>query len=109
MADGRQSCLAFTFRRMGPHAQAAIASASGSQLPLYAASAKNVVWVVGAQKLVKDLDAAQRRLREHALPLEDARARKAYGVGSAINLQLVVNRAQPGRITMVIVKESLGF
>jgi hypothetical protein len=87
-----------------------IASFSGSQLPLYASSAKNVVWVVGAQKLVTDLDAAQRRLREHALPLEDARMRKAYGMGSAINFVLVVNKApMPGRITMVLVRQPLGF
>jgi hypothetical protein len=90
--------------------QAAIASFSGSQLGLYAASAKNVVWVVGAQKLVKDLDTAQRRVREHALPLEDARMRKAYSMGSAINQLLIVSRAMmPGRITMILVKEPLGF
>ncbi|MCA1819402.1 MAG: LUD domain-containing protein [Thermoplasmatota archaeon] len=88
----------------------AVASQSGSQLPLYAASAKNVLWVVGAQKIVPDLAAAERRLREHALPLEDARARKAYGTGSAINFMLVMNRApRPGRITMVLVREPLGF
>lgn len=88
----------------------AVASQSGSQLPFYAATAKNVVWVVGAQKVVANLEAAERRLREHALPLEDARARQAYGRGSAINLMLVVNRApRPGRITMVLVRESIGF
>ena len=88
----------------------AVASQSGSQIPLYAATAKNVVWVVGAQKIVPDLEAAQRRLREHALPLEDDRARQAYGRGSAINLMLVMNRApRPGRITMILVRQPLGF
>jgi hypothetical protein len=43
-------------------------------------------------------------------PLEDARALKVYGVNSGINKLLVVNREiTPGRITMIIVKENLGF
>jgi hypothetical protein len=47
-----------------------------------------------------------KRLREYAFPLEDARALKAYGVHSGINKMLVINReVNPGRITMIIVKE----
>ena len=36
------------------------ASASGSQLASYAAGALTAIWVVGAQKIVSDLDAALR-------------------------------------------------
>lgn len=88
-----------------------IASNSGSQLPAYAYGAVNVLWIVGAQKIVKNLDAAFKRIREHSLPLESERARKAYGVpGSAINKLLVIyNEITPGRLTMIIVKEKLGF
>ena len=56
-----------------------IASASGSQLASYAWGAANVIFVVGAQKLVPDLEAAHERIVEHSLPLEDARAYAAYG------------------------------
>jgi hypothetical protein len=45
-----------------------------------------------------------------AFPLEDARARAAYGVQSGVNKLLIVNReVQPGRITIVLVDEVLGF
>jgi hypothetical protein len=50
-----------------------LASFSGSQLASYALGAANVIFVVGAQKIVPDLDCARRRIYEHALPLEDAR------------------------------------
>src|SRR5438309_7341805 len=45
-----------------------IASASGSQLASYAWGAANVIFVVGAQKLVPGLEAAHERIVEHSLP-----------------------------------------
>lgn len=88
-----------------------IASATGSQLPAYAYGSTNVIWVVGAQKIVKDLDEGLVRLDTYTLPLESERARQAYGVdGSAINKLLIINKeVAPGRIKMVLVKQSLGF
>lgn len=88
----------------------AMASATGSQLPAHAYGAKRLVWVVGAQKIVKNMDEAIKRLYEYALPLEDVRARKVYGMGSGVNKILVINKeVQPGRITIIFVKEKLGF
>jgi len=87
-----------------------IASATGSQLPAYAYAAMNVIWVVGAQKIVKDMDEGLKRIYEYCLPLEDVRAKKAYGYGSGVNKILIINKeVKPGRLTMVIVKEVLGF
>lgn len=87
-----------------------IASASGSQLPAYAGGSSHVIWVVGAQKLVKDFDDGIKRLYEYCLPLEDERAQKAYGMGSSVNKILVVNKEfMQGRVTMIIAKEKLGF
>jgi acyl-CoA hydrolase len=54
-----------------------IASASGSQLASYAWGAANVIFVIGAQKLVPGLDAARERISQHSLKLEDARAQAA--------------------------------
>jgi hypothetical protein len=51
-----------------------IASASGSQLASYAWGAANVIFVVGAQKLVPTIAAAHERIYQHSLPLEDPRA-----------------------------------
>jgi hypothetical protein len=86
------------------------ASASGSQLGPYAAGAGKVILVVGTQKIVSDLAEAQRRIDEYAFPLEDARAQAAYGVHSGVNKLLVINREwMPGRTTVVLVDEVLGF
>jgi hypothetical protein len=91
--------------------QAVIASNTGSQLPAYAYGAGQVIWVVGAQKIVPDLDGAMKRIYEHVLPLESERAHKAYGVaGSNVSKLLIVNKeVNPDRIKLIIVKEALGF
>jgi len=88
-----------------------IASNTGSQLPAYAYGSDHVIWVVGAQKIVKDLDAAFQRLEEYTLPLESERARKAYGMErSNISKTLIVNKeVTPGRISIVFINEVLGF
>lgn len=87
-----------------------IASATGSQLGPLVSGAENVILVIGGQKIVRDLEAGLRRIREYCFPLEDERARRAYGVPSGVNNVLVINRvAAPGRVTAVLVKERLGF
>ncbi len=87
-----------------------IASAVGSQLGPAASGAGAVIWVVGTQKLVRTLEDGFRRIREHSLPLESERTQRVYGQASAINKLLIVNgEAYPGRITIVLVKQNLGF
>jgi hypothetical protein len=86
------------------------ASASGSQLPAYAGGAGQVIWLVGAQKIVPDLQTALRRIERYAYPLEDARARVAYGRASAINKLLIVNAEPfPGRTMVLLLREAIGF
>ncbi len=88
-----------------------VASNTGSQLPAYAYGSQNVIWVVGTQKIVADLDAAFNRINEHVLPLESDRARKAYGVeGSYVSKLLIFNKeVNPNRIRIIFVNENLGF
>jgi YkgG family uncharacterized protein len=87
-----------------------VASASGSQLPGYAGGAARAIWIVGAQKVVPDLSTALRRVEDHCLPLESARAQKAYGQPSAINRLLILNaEPQPGRGTVLMLREAIGF
>ena len=86
------------------------ASMSGSQLGPYVSGAGKVILVVGTQKIVANLEEALRRINEYAFPLEDARAQAAYGIRSAVNKVLIINReVTPGRITVVFVDEVLGF
>ncbi|MFH8487682.1 nuclear transport factor 2 family protein [Streptomyces longisporoflavus] len=87
-----------------------LASGSGSQLPANAGGAAHAIWVVGAQKVVPDLSTALRRVEEHALPLEDARSRAAYGMPSAVNRLLILNaEPRPGRGTVLLLREAIGY
>lgn len=87
-----------------------IASASGSQLGPLVSGAEHVIVVIGAQKIVPDLATGLRRIYEYCFPLEDDRARRAYGVPSGVNNILIINRVvTPGRITAIVVREALGF
>jgi hypothetical protein len=50
------------------------------------------------------------RIYEYCYPLEDARARRAYGVPSGVNNILIINKVMtPGQVTAIIVNERLGF
>lgn len=88
-----------------------VASQTGSQLAAYSFGADHVVWVVGAQKIVKDMEEGFKRIYEHCLPLEAERARKAYNVpGSAVNkIFILAGEVNKNRINMILVKEKLGF
>jgi acyl-CoA hydrolase len=86
-----------------------IASASGSQLASYAWGAANVIFVIGAQKLVPSLEAAHERIYEHSLILEDARAIAAYGQNSSVGKILEIHQELPGRIHIVLIRQSVGY
>jgi hypothetical protein len=69
-----------------------------------------VILVIGGQKIVADTETGLRRIREYCYPLEDERARQAYGVPSGVNNVLIINRVlAPQRVTAILVKERLGF
>ncbi|WP_155337361.1 LUD domain-containing protein [Acrocarpospora corrugata] len=85
------------------------ASASGSQLSSYAGGARRAIWVVGAQKVVPDLDTALRRVRLYCLPKESERCMAVYGQPSIIGKILILEREYlPERGTVVLVRGELG-
>ncbi|MEW2529637.1 LUD domain-containing protein [Streptomyces sp. NPDC047071] len=87
-----------------------MASGSGTQLPGNAGGAARAIWVVGAQKVVPDLDTALRRVEGHCLPLESARTQEAYGWPSTVNRLLVLNAEHvSGRGTVLLLREAIGF
>ena len=89
------------------------ASGTGSQFPAYAYTSRNVIWVVGAQKITPTLEDALRRTREYVQPLEDQR-QKSLGnrSGSHINRILILEH-EPAylrrNLTLILVSEILGF
>lgn len=87
-----------------------IASNTGSQLGPIAFGAGNVVFVVGTQKIVKDLDEAFRRIDEHVVPQENVRMQGLYGINTNVSKVLIINKeVRAGRFTVVLVREPVGF
>jgi len=87
-----------------------IASNTGSQLGPIAFGAGHVIFAIGSQKIVDDLDSALRRIEEYSYPMESARLFKVYGMPSSLNKILIVNKEfREGRITVVLIREPIGF
>ena len=85
------------------------ASSTGFQIPAYAGGAGRVILVIGAQKVVPDLNIAMERMKSYVLPLEDARALATYGVNSVMNRVLVFNGEPFGRVTVLLLREVIGY
>jgi L-lactate utilization protein LutC len=89
-----------------------IASASGSQLPHIAFTSPNLIFVVGAQKIVPNLDTALARVRDYVYPLEDARIKSTGAAGSVLSKILIVE-TEPAfmkrNVHVILVNELLGF
>jgi hypothetical protein len=86
-----------------------VTSFSGSQLGPYAAGAEKVVYLVGGQKVVPDLDTALRRVRTHCLPIV-RNAMRERGSDSFMGKTLILEREfLTDRATVVLVKEAIGF
>lgn len=91
--------------------QLMIASASGSQIPSYAFTSDNVIWVASANKIVPDREAGFKRIEDYVFPLENKRMQGVGYPGSAIARVLIIEREiMPNRrLTLILVKEKLGF
>ena len=89
--------------------QIVFTSASGSQIGPIASGAGRLILVIGAQKMVMDLDAAFRRIQEVVFPYEDARLREQMRVGTIVSRTLILERDfMPGRTTVILVREPVG-
>lgn len=89
--------------------QALIASGTGSQLGAYVYTAPHVIWVVGKQKLVANLDAAWRRLADVVLPRHAAgfNTTAPDNLGKAL---LFEREISPSRtVTVLLVDDELGW
>lgn len=89
-----------------------IASNTGSQLPHVVFTSKNLIFVVGAQKIVPTLADALSRLDKYVIPLEDKHMQGKYGMGTQSNKVLIFKGENPmmsRKVRVIIVKEVLGF
>jgi len=87
------------------------ASATGSQLPSYVYTSRNVIWIAGTQKIVPTLADAIQRVEEYVLPREDARMKSEGYSGSVIGKLLIFKfEIDPNRnLKLILVPEKLGF
>lgn len=84
--------------------------ASGSRVGAYPFAAKNLLIVAGIQKVTDNLEEAMKRVREYVFPLENERAKKAYGMGSTLGKWAIIEHEKiPSRTSIILVKEKLGF
>ncbi|MDA4113750.1 MAG: lactate utilization protein [Thaumarchaeota archaeon] len=86
------------------------ASASASQIGPYSNTAGKVIFVVGSQKIVPDLETALRRIRQYVLPWEDVQVRKVLSTGSFVGKTLILEREWiSGRMTVILVRKPIGI
>ena len=87
-----------------------IASGSGSQLGAYAYGAKQVIWVVGTQKICPTLEDAIARVRGFSLAMHDRwlveHGRSASPLGKLLVFE---NEQNPGRVQMIMIKQNVGW
>ncbi|KAG0055194.1 hypothetical protein BGZ83_009370 [Gryganskiella cystojenkinii] len=86
---------------------------SGSKVGGVAFGAKNVIVVVGSNKIVKDEQEAYKRTVEWCVPVAGAFAREAFKApGTSLTHYEVIRQANPfnpGRIQVLLINEALGF
>ncbi len=89
-----------------------VASNSGSQLPHIVYTSPNLIFVVGAQKIVANLDEGMKRLHEYVISLEDNHMMQKYNVHTFPSKIVIFNRESPfsqRKVKVIIVNEALGF
>ncbi|KAF9091137.1 hypothetical protein BGX23_005443 [Mortierella sp. AD031] len=86
---------------------------TGSKVGGVAFGAKNVIVVVGSNKIVKDEEEAYKRTVEWCVPAAGAFSRKVFKApGTSLTNYEVIRQANPfnpGRIQVLLVNEALGF
>jgi len=83
---------------------------SGSRVGAWPFAAGHLILVSGINKITSTLEDALQRVWQYAYPLEDARAKKVYGTPSQIGKCVILaNEDIDGRVTLVLICESLGY
>ena len=84
--------------------------ATGSRVGAWPFAAGHLVLVAGVNKIVPTLADALDRVRKYAFPLENVRAKKAYGIPSTIGKCVILSHERnEGRVVLILIKESLGY
>jgi len=72
--------------------------------------ASHVIFVVGCPKLVKDINDGIQRIRQHSVPLENERAKIAYGApGTSLNKILLFSMRTRARVHAHNCPQNVGY
>lgn len=83
---------------------------TGSRVGAYPFGAEKLILVSGINKIVPCLQDAFDRIKNEVYPLEDARAMEKYGHHTVFGKWVIIeNEGVKDRITLILVKENLGF
>ncbi len=83
---------------------------TGSRVGAWPFAAGHLILVAGANKIVPTLKDALDRVWEYVYRLENVRAKRATGAPSAVGKCVIIAKETiPGRITLVLVREALGY
>ena len=87
-----------------------VASGTGSQIAAYVYNAQRLIWLAGIQKICPSLSEAIDRVRGYTLERHDTwqlgRGRAPNPIGK---LMVFENEVVDGRITMILIKDTLGW
>jgi L-lactate utilization protein LutB len=84
--------------------------ATGSRVGAWPFAAEHLILVAGINKIVPGLEDALNRVRQYAYPLENARAKRAYGTQSIIGKCVIFSHEKnEERVLLILVKEALGY
>ena len=88
-----------------------VASGTGSQILPYVYISDNVVFVIGTQKIVKDVDEGLKRIHKHGIPPEDAKMKSAGHPGTTLGKILLMLREinENRKLRVIFVDDVLGF
>lgn len=87
-----------------------VASGSGSQIGAFAYGARRVIMVAGTQKICSTLAEAEARTRGYTLEMHDRWLEGRGGSAAPIGKFMVMEHEPVvGRITMILIPESLGW
>jgi LUD domain len=89
-----------------------VASATGSQIAPEVYGANHVVYVISAQKIVKDIDDGIKRIKDYIFPQEQERVHAVYGskdIKTYFSKLLVYFEDFENRVQVILIKEPAGF
>lgn len=89
-----------------------VASGTGSQLAAEVYGANHVIYVVGAQKIVRDIENGINRIEQHIMPLESERLQDVYNDKNAqtnFSRLFIYNRDAKRDVQVIVVKQNVGF